>query len=54
MKLIAFILALSFAIGISLVGMLWGWGLEPKSWGWVMFSYVTMCIPSALSVAKDA
>lgn len=42
-----------FAIGlifiISTFGMIYGWGLEPKSWGWVVGSHIGILITSALA-----
>lgn len=42
-----------FAIGLTFVistfGMIYGWGLEPKSWGWVVGSYIGILITTVLA-----
>lgn len=35
-QLVAGILALVVVIGISIMTAIFGWGLEVKSWGWVI------------------
>lgn len=35
-------------IPISIICMLWGWGLTVNNWGWIAFSYVWMFIAPAL------
>ena len=29
-------------IPISLITMIYGWGLEPQNWGWITLGYVWM------------
>lgn len=36
-------------IPVSLIGMIYGWGLHPVNWGWVVFSYTYLIIPSVIA-----
>ena len=42
-----FILVLIFLLSIA--AMIWGWGLEPQSWGWIIWGYVGVFILGILS-----
>jgi len=35
-KLIIIMLGIVLAIGLSILVMIYGWGLEPKSWWWII------------------
>lgn len=48
MKLLFALFAIAFTIGMSLVGMIYGWGLTPENWGWITVSYMAVCIPSLI------
>ena len=37
--LFALILMLSIP-AVSILGMMWGWGLQAENWGWIAFSYL--------------
>lgn len=49
-------LFLAFIMGITLIPasiaqMIWGWGVEPQSWGWITFGYLwAMIIPQVVAV----
>ena len=43
-----------FVITASLIGMLWGWGIEAKNWGWIAFSYMSVIVPAFLQVVAKA
>jgi len=38
----------AFVIGSSIVGMIWGWGIEPQNWGWIAFSYMVVILSTAI------
>ena len=51
--LIALIFILSLP-AVSILGMIWGWGLQAENWGWIAFSYLwTMGASIVNAVAKD-
>jgi hypothetical protein len=52
LKTILVLVMFGFLVGVSLIGMVWGWGLEAKNWGWVAFSYLLLLFPSAMQVWK--
>jgi NADH:ubiquinone oxidoreductase subunit 3 (subunit A) len=52
-KLIVAVGFIVFVVAISLIGMMWGWGLEAKNWGWVAFSYVGIFIAPIITALKD-
>ncbi|MCP4607726.1 MAG: hypothetical protein GY845_03275 [Planctomycetes bacterium] len=35
-KLIALLFVITVTIGMSILVMIYGWGLEPKSWWWII------------------
>lgn len=39
-KLLAGILMAVLAILLSIAVMIWGWGLEPQSWEWIIWGYI--------------
>jgi len=41
-------------IPVSLIGMVWGWGLHAENWGWVAFSYLyVIIIPAFISLLSE-
>lgn len=36
-KLVTVIFGLVVGVGTSILTMIYGWGLEPKSWFWIIF-----------------
>ena len=48
------VLSFFVVIGISLVSMIWGWGLTPANWGWVCFGYVALLIPAGIQIMAEA
>lgn len=64
MKTISFflkILATFIGVGFSILVMIYGWGLEPKSWIWILiitpsaqiFSFMFVLIASKLDEKED-
>lgn len=47
-KLIAILLGGLIYVGItiaaSLLGMIYGWGIEPQNWWWISLSYVLLIV----------
>jgi hypothetical protein len=39
-KVIVVLVGLALGIGTSVVVCIKGWGLEPKSWGWIIGAYL--------------
>jgi hypothetical protein len=37
-----------FAFGLSIIIMMFGWGLEPQSWGWIVAGGLTQAFLGAL------
>jgi len=31
-------------IAVSIITMIYGWGLNPENWGWICFGYLWMVI----------
>lgn len=54
-KLLAKLVCLVGIVGASILGFMWGWGLQPQNWGWVVCSYIVVmvlgAIPSMLTKA---
>lgn len=50
-KLIGLIFAWIILFGISCVSMIQGWGVEPESWGWIVFCFICMCVMQILIAA---
>jgi len=36
---------------ISVITMIYGWGLTPANWGWILFGYLATVILTLLSAA---
>lgn len=48
-KIILFVAGLALAITVSILVMINGWGIEPKSYFWIIgFSFVGHCIAQAI------
>ena len=45
------ILYVVVVVGLSILGMVHGWGLEPKSWGWILGSYLGIFITAMVQAA---
>ena len=56
MKLLAAFLLYPVAVIIGIIVLMFGWGLEPKSWAWIIggafFQFVFMVIATALEKSK--
>ena len=39
-KLVITVFALCIAVVVNITVMIRGWGLEPKSWGWIIGAYL--------------
>ena len=46
--LIRILLGLSI-FPVSILAMIYGWGLEAKNWGWIAFSYLYLYLISIVS-----
>jgi len=44
MKIAIGFILLTLIFVVSCVSMIMGWGVEPKSWGWIAFSYVSLLV----------
>ncbi len=40
-------------IPAGIIGMMWGWGIEPASWGWIASSYIWTLFVGVLSSGKE-
>lgn len=49
MKVLAGLLNLTAAFFIGVVSQMQGWGLEPKSWGWIIGCWIAMLFVVAVS-----
>lgn len=49
MKAIFALLVLLSIVPVSIITMIWGWGLEPKNWGWLAFGYLWLFMPIVLA-----
>lgn len=45
MKLIIALVSILTLVPVSLITMIWGWGLTPHNWGWIAFGYLWMIVP---------
>jgi len=54
-KLIAVLALCVIAWGISILVMMYGWGLEPKSWGWIIGAGIAgqVIIHTMQAIAKE-
>ena len=50
--LIVLLLALT-VVPVSIITMMWGWGLTPQNWGWIAFGYVWMIVPTLVAKAVE-
>lgn len=55
MKALVALLSAAVIFGLSLCVMLFGWGLEPKSWSWVIWGNIGAILVSAIiqAIAAD-
>lgn len=54
MKALVGLFSAAVIFGLSLCVMLFGWGLEPKSWGWVIWGNIGVILTSAVIQAITA
>jgi ABC-type amino acid transport system permease subunit len=47
-KLLAMLVCLIGIVAASILGLIWGWGLEPKNWGWIICSYIVVLVLGAI------
>lgn len=40
-------------IVISIVSMMWGWGIQPQSWGWIAFGWLSNFILALIQVSAE-
>lgn len=53
-KFLLSIVGLFFTLGVGILVMIHGWGLEPKSWGWILGgSLVAVLIGALFRLADD-
>jgi len=48
MKFAICLIGYFFVMILSIWIMIYGWGLQPQSWGWVVFGYLTTSIIGAI------
>jgi hypothetical protein len=46
------LLVVAAIVALGLIGMMWGWGMEPKNWGWIAFSYLGLMFPVFINHLK--
>ena len=51
MKVLLGIIVLLAIVPVSIITMMWGWGLEPHNWGWISFGYLWMIGPTIVGSA---
>ena len=44
MKVLLILILTLGVIPVSIISMMYGWGLEPENWGWIAFGYFWMVI----------
>lgn len=47
-KFLISLIGFIFAMGLSILIMIFGWGLEVQSWGWVIWGYIGAAFIGAL------
>ena len=54
MKKLILMLLLSLSIvPVSIIVMMYGWGVLPQNWGWIAFGYLWMgVVPAVIEVLK--
>jgi len=48
-KVIASFILFLTIIAASVLSMIYGWGLKPKSWGWIIGGYVYVSVVSGVA-----
>jgi Kef-type K+ transport system membrane component KefB len=47
-KILAALFVATLSLGIGICVMMFGWGLEPKSWGWIIGGSLSVNAPAIL------
>lgn len=48
-KLLLVIVVYVLLFAISAITMIWGWGVQPVSWGWICFGYTATFLLSLVA-----
>ncbi|MGB7815733.1 MAG: hypothetical protein WBL28_05215 [Methylotenera sp.] len=51
MKAFLALMALISIVPVSIMTMMWGWGLEAHNWGWISFGYLWMLVQTLVGAA---
>ena len=49
LKIIFVVLLALSIIPVSIIAMIWGWGLSPQNWGWIAFGYLWVVMAPIIS-----
>ena len=53
-KILLAFLTLPLIMAISIVGLIYGWGLEPVNWWWIIGTYAAVAIIGGLTQSLSA
>ena len=54
MKAIVGLLMLVLIVGLSIAIMIYGWGLTPVNWWWIILGYLAVMVLSCISLIVSA
>ena len=53
MKILIMLVILLSIAGVSIIAMIYGWGLKPENWGWICFGYLWAIIAPLIIKVVD-